>query len=227
MPISVGSPSYVGITSAKMSGAQQVEPVIAFWGSIRGKFADYEWEQKANSGVIIGRVEFSAKGEVVPRTTLYSTGSVSVAGFVDVPNRVLAGRFNGKLTIPNGMSGSWTTTNSDYFVASVEYPSWVKILSSSAFDYGDIHIGNDSGGNVYVIGSYSSPLSYGGSSPLPLVGQSDIFIIKYSSSGTVVWAKSLSGAGNDRGLGVVVLSDDSIVIAGTTTGIFHSVVLAR
>jgi hypothetical protein len=48
-------------------------------------------------------------------------------------------------------------------------------------------------GNMYLVGSFtSSPLTFGKHS-LICEGRTDIFIVKYDSKGSVIWAKSIGG----------------------------------
>jgi len=216
-PIAVSSPSNIRIEKAAMAGTQ-VEAAIAFQESVRWTSGIYTGGYNANAGVVLGYFGLTDKGVFNQIAGFLSTGSVSIPDFTNSPNRVVVGRFSGTLTMPGTISGSWSASNSDYFVASIGYPRWIRILSSAAYDYDNVQIGQDSGGNVYVVGPYSAPLSYGGSSPLAASGQNDVFIIKYSPSGTVVWAKSLSGSGDDKASDIVVLPDDSIVISGSTSG---------
>jgi hypothetical protein len=58
-------------------------------------------------------------------------------------------------------------------------------------------IAEDASGNVFVIGSFSSPSVTFGSTTLNCSGGSDGFIVKYDPNGAVVWATSIGGTGND------------------------------
>lgn len=219
-PLSVSSPSQTWVGKANLSG-DYVEAAVAFSGSLMGNSEyGYNWQANTTQGVILGRTGLQSKGSFDPIARIFSTNWVSVHDFISASySHVAAGSFLGTLTLPYSVNGSWTTSNADYFVASVDSARWVRILSSANADFLNIQIARDSAGNVYAMGTYSAALSYGGTSSLPAAGQNDIFVIKYSSSGAVLWAKSISGSGNDEAGDIVVCSDDSVVIAGTTSGI--------
>jgi hypothetical protein len=65
----------------------------------------------------------------------------------------------------------------------------------------------DSGNNVYVAGYTSAS---GGA------GSNDLLLVKYSSSGTLQWQRSLGGAGSDFGIKVARDSSDNIYVIGAS-----------
>jgi len=70
------------------------------------------------------------------------------------------------------------------------------------------HIAKDSTGAVYIVGSTSLG-----------TGNTDAFLIKYDTSGSLVWQKALGqSASADHGQSIVINSSDIIYITGTTTG---------
>ena len=50
------------------------------------------------------------------------------------------------------------------------------------------------------------------------MGGSDIFLVKYNSSGVKQWAQQLGSSGNDNGNGVTADSSGNIYVTGTTYG---------
>jgi hypothetical protein len=95
----------------------------------------------------------------------------------------------------------------------------------------------DSQGNVYITGNYASTgnvtvknVSGTGQSDSNIIlpatsgnNNNAIFLIKYSSSGTALWAANLNGTGNEIGYSVTVDSANNVIIAGqyvTTSQIF-------
>jgi hypothetical protein len=75
-----------------------------------------------------------------------------------------------------------------------------------------------SNGNLYITGSFDSPdLSFGGTT-LTNAGSDDIFVAKYDTSGTIIWAKSAGGSGGDYGNSVGADANGNIYI----TGLFNS-----
>jgi hypothetical protein len=94
---------------------------------------------------------------------------------------------------------------------------WSRLLGSSLHDiaYG---VATDSSGNVYVTG-----VTYGSMDGFTNAGGSDIFVIKYNSSGTKQWTRLLgtSGYGNritDIAYGVATDSSDNVYVTGYTEG---------
>ena len=49
-------------------------------------------------------------------------------------------------------------------------------------------------------------------------GETDIFLVKYNSSGTKQWTKQLGTSSFDYGQGVTTDSSDNIYVTGYTTG---------
>ena len=82
---------------------------------------------------------------------------------------------------------------------------WQKTLGGSRDDYGQsVAVAPD--GSVYVCGhAYSAG-----------VGECDFLLVKFSSSGTVQWQKTLGGGKGDYGKSVAVAPDGSVYICGFT-----------
>ena len=71
-----------------------------------------------------------------------------------------------------------------------------KQLGTSSDDRGN-GVTTDSSGNIYVTGNTDGGLDGNTSS-----GESDIFLVKYNSSGTKQWTKQLGTSSSDYGYGV-------------------------
>jgi hypothetical protein len=79
----------------------------------------------------------------------------------------------------------------------------------------------DASGNVYVTGTFNGTADFdpsGATSNLVSVGGSDVFIAKYSSSGSLVWAKSVGGSGADVSYGIAVDGSSNVYIVGYFNG---------
>ena len=82
---------------------------------------------------------------------------------------------------------------------------WQKTLGGSEYDYGfSVAVAPD--GSVYVCGKTESAG----------VRVDDLLLVKFSSSGTVQWQKTLGGSYDDRGDSVAVAPDGSVYICGST-----------
>lgn len=116
--------------------------------------------------------------------------------------------FNGNI-LPN--SG-----NDDAFI--VKYSKsgnvlWARNISGSLGETA-FGISVDPNCNVYVTGYFSTPTILVGTTTLSTVGNSDIFIVKYDSTGNVLWAKSAGGSNDDMPQGICVDANGNSYITG-------------
>ena len=114
-----------------------------------------------------------------------------------------------------GLDGNTNSGNSDIFL--VKYNSsgtkqWTKQLGTSYWDYGN-SVTTDSSDNIYVNVVTSGDLDGNTSS-----GFSDIFLVKYNSSGTKQWTKQLGTSDNDSGLGVTTDSSGNVYVTFQSLG---------
>jgi uncharacterized delta-60 repeat protein len=82
---------------------------------------------------------------------------------------------------------------------------WQRTLGGAQNDIAN-GIAVDGSGNVYVSG-------YTGSSG---AGNSDVLIVKYDTSGTIQWQRTLGGASTDIGYGIAVDGSGNVYISGYT-----------
>ena len=79
-------------------------------------------------------------------------------------------------------------------------------------------IATDQNGNVFVTGSFNSPVIIFGTTTLTnLQGNDDIYLVKYSPTGGVLWAASAGGTGYDQGLGISTDLNGNVFITGGFT----------
>lgn len=76
-------------------------------------------------------------------------------------------------------------------------PNWSWVKSSTTVNVGNANIPkglqSDSLGNVYLLGDLqSSDITFGGTTLIKQNSITDIFLVKYNNSGTVLWAKSFA-----------------------------------
>jgi Beta-propeller repeat len=74
----------------------------------------------------------------------------------------------------------------------------------------------DGNGNVVVAGYFGGTANFGGGS-FTSSGGNDIFVAKYASDGSYVWAKRFGGTGSDYGYGVAVDGSGNVVVTGNFT----------
>ncbi|MFA5782131.1 MAG: SBBP repeat-containing protein, partial [Bacteroidales bacterium] len=72
----------------------------------------------------------------------------------------------------------------------------------------------DASGNIYVAGLFSSPTLTFDSTTLTNVGNNDILLVKYDTSGNVLWAKSAGGSSSDFANSVAVDTSGNTYVAG-------------
>ena len=76
----------------------------------------------------------------------------------------------------------------------------------------------DNSGHVYVTGSFYSPMMIIGQDTLyddtTLYNKSDIFLVKYDSSGSAVWALRAGGENYEEGESVAISADGSVYLTG-------------
>lgn len=88
---------------------------------------------------------------------------------------------------------------------------WKQQLGTSLDDVSR-GVAVDSNGNVYISGSTDGALA--GTKQ----GESDVWLAKYNSSGTLEWKQQLGSSRGDISRGVATDSNDNIYISGETTG---------
>lgn len=82
-------------------------------------------------------------------------------------------------------------------------------------------VASDANGNVYVTGHFSSGTLTLGTYTLTCSGNADIFVVKYDSTGSVLWAQKAGGSGYDASYGIAVDNSGNVYI----TGCFESTVI--
>ncbi len=88
---------------------------------------------------------------------------------------------------------------------------WTQQLGTSSAERGK-SVSVDSSNNIYVTGD-----TYGGLDGNINSGNSDIFLVKYNSSGTKLWTQQLGSSGFDTAEGITLDSSNNIYISGYTT----------
>src|ERR1017187_6645595 len=128
----------------------------------------------------------------------------------------------GKFQSPTITFGNTTFTNTgDIHIFIVKFtPSgnvvWARDIGGIYDDYGK-GIAVYKHGNVYIIGTYTSPIITINSTVLTNLGTGDVIMAKYDSAGNFQWARSAGGTNYDYGCCVAVDASGSVYFGGYYT----------
>ena len=153
--------------------------------------------------------------------TNWDTGH-DVAAFPD-GSCVVTGSFDYNATFGPGEAGETSlgaSGSDDVFVA--RYGSdgtlaWARRAGGWESDRG-YGIASFADGSCAVTGDFTGTATFGpgeaGETDLTADGGSDVFVARYDADGTLAWASSGGGTGNDRGNGVASFADGTCVVTG-------------
>ena len=141
-------------------------------------------------------------------------------------NIYVTGYYGATATVYNSNGTTATTLShsgsSDVFI--VKYNSsgmyeWATRIASSGIDGGNV-ITTDSNDNIYVAGYYGATATIynsNGTTPTTLShsSSSDVFIVKYNSSGMYGWTTRITASNNDYGRNITTDSKDNIYVTGS------------
>lgn len=116
----------------------------------------------------------------------------------------LAGGFADSLHGERGAGGT------DVFLAKLDSTGkriWTRVWGTPGSEY-DIRMALGRGGNIYLAGSTDSTFDR-----RPRVGISDVFLLKYDSSGRKLWSRWLGTAGRDRAAGIALDARENAYVA--------------
>jgi hypothetical protein len=112
---------------------------------------------------------------------------------------------------------------SELFVANYDTNGtllWAAQGNGSFADEGN-DIAVDSGGSCYLTGSFEGTVTFGAGEPNETTLTSDyidIFVVKYGSSGDLLWAKKAGGTDRDRGYAIGIDGSGNSYVTGSYEG---------
>src|ERR1051326_605350 len=126
----------------------------------------------------------------------------------------------GHFVSPQITFGSYTLNNNgswNFFLTKYD-PNGIVLwataaVKNSAFTTASLGVSVDKVGNVYATGYFASNAITFGNITLSDSGSTDIFIVKYDSSGTSLWAKSAGGIKTEMSYGVSADNFGNVYIA--------------
>jgi len=99
---------------------------------------------------------------------------------------------------------------------------WARRAGGASTDSG-LFIAVDASGNTYVTGNFQGSATFGegeaNQTILDSVGPVDLFVAKYSATGSLLWAKSAGGTAVDQGLAIAVDDSGNSYVTGLFEGI--------
>lgn len=96
---------------------------------------------------------------------------------------------------------------------------WVRAITVGFNDAWAYGVAIDAADRIYVTGSYNGNASFGDGVTLSSLGNDDIFLARYDTAGTCLWARRAGSSGSsDEARGVAVSADGAVFIAGFSGG---------
>ncbi|ESU22320.1 hypothetical protein FEDK69T_23030 [Flavobacterium enshiense DK69] len=175
-------------------------------GSTDAFIAKYD----SNGNYLWAKAFGGASGESVNSIALSSIGELYVTGYFYDTADFDPSVAKAKLT---------SVGDGDIFIAKYDSSGnylWAKAMGGPGYDQGD-SVAVNSSGEAYITGYFVDTVDFDPSAAtanLISAGQADIFIAKYSSSGSYIWAKRIGGTENDVGNSIALNSSGQVLITG-------------
>jgi len=116
-------------------------------------------------------------------------------------NIILTGVFSEYIDFGGGrLSGNYISSPTDAFIAKFS-PAGDHLWSRAHGNYPNgvtMQAAVDSGNNVIAAGIFSDTVNFGGDQ-LTSAGAADIFLVKYSPTGSHLWSRRFGSTGSDAG----------------------------
>jgi hypothetical protein len=132
-------------------------------------------------------------------------------------NVYVAGSFAGTLDLGGGAltsAGALDVLVASYTAAGVL--RWAQRLGGAGADSAT-GLAADSDGNLYLVGGFEGPVSFGGDT-LTSAGAADVFVVSLSSGGAHRWSRRFGSYGEDVSGGVAVDGAANVAVTGRFAG---------
>jgi hypothetical protein len=206
---------------------------VLICGAFQSGGADFDpgpgtYTLPSNGSNEIHVTKLDASGNLIWAQSIGSTGDDQAYDIAtDVNGNILVtGYFNGTVDFDPG-AGVFNLTSAgsnDIFILKLTSAGvfvWAAGFGNTSSDYGNEVI-CDASGNVYSTGRYGSVVDFDpgpGVSSLTSAGLSDIYILKLTSAGSLVWVKSMGGGSGDEGKGIALDASGNIHTTGYFSGV--------
>lgn len=102
-----------------------------------------------------------------------------------------------------------------YNIVSIGPNTWAKGFGGTSFNYGQA-VAVDAEGNIFFLGHFAGTTDFGdGQGNKTSAGILDLFLVKLSSSGTVIWAKKYGGSSQEFMNGLALSPTGDIYVVGS------------
>jgi hypothetical protein len=225
----------VSVTSIS-TDASSVYAVGYFWGN-NITIGTYTLSYTSGcSSIFVAKYDMSGNviwAKAVPANCGSGYGNYGTAISADVLGNLFIGGYYSSTNLTVNTS---TLTNPGGgfcgFIAKYDIngnPGWAKNLGGNAVspkgDYG-YGLSTDGNGNVYFTGAFESSSISAGTFTLNNTGKKDGFLIKYNSSGNAIWAKNISGNGDNVGYSVASHTNGVFLWGGWYDAVLSSYTMA-
>jgi hypothetical protein len=178
-------------------------------------FGTYTLSNTGNSDLFI--VKYDPNGTVLWANSVGGTLTEGCNGIsIDLNSNIYV---TGQFSSASLVFGTHTLTNSNSPTATMfiaKYDALGNALWAKEFGLGaSTGVCNDSGGNVYVSGSFNGTSMTFGTSLLINNGSTDVFALKFDGLGNELSAATAGGNFNDRGGAICLDSNGNIFLTGT------------
>ncbi|MDI1446067.1 hypothetical protein [Polyangium sp. 6x1] len=196
---------------------------VVFLGGFGSGTAEPEGLPKAGHVLLTRRApdgtlsDWSSKFVPGQDGTLVQVASLAVAPNGDV---AVAGYFSGKLQI-GIQSFTSLASSSDAFLAVFDATGalrYVKGIGNDAYQVAHA-VAFDAEGNVYLGGSFTGAVNFGGKEGLEALGTGDGFMVSYKPDGTFRWQVPVSGEGFQAVYALAVTNDGDLIATGLMDGV--------
>ncbi|MFN8310464.1 MAG: SBBP repeat-containing protein [Chitinophagales bacterium] len=154
--------------------------------------------------------------------------SVGHAITVDASRNVITGGyFSGTVDMdPSATTANLisATTSFDCYVQKLDSSGnllWARRMGGDDDDETNA-LAADASGNVYAAGYFNTSIDFdplhSGTVTGVAAGAADFYVVKFSPSGNVLWAKTFGGSGNDKATGLALDAAGNIFVTGTFEG---------
>lgn len=90
---------------------------------------------------------------------------------------------------------------------------WAKSAGSNSYEYAR-SVTTDFAGNSYIVGDFSATVVFDQTNTYSSLGGSDIYIIKYSPSGNILWVNRAGGVGSEFAQSVSTDQQGNVYVTG-------------